>query len=644
MSEIEERIETTSGQVGTPSDAGNAEGSKMADQTANQSVEAPSANESGAVGGEAVTAADRNEVTDQKADEGQENPTVETPKESASEEGENGPKSSDENQEGKAVEIVEESEPAVEENGEKTSQEPEAASGKESQDVQTPAETEKIEEQEISNAKTETEPEELKAEEVNEESPPAAEKCNEAAVLPVGASEPEVEVPAECDNAPIVEEKQLDTDVSDAKALTEPVDSKAEDAKEESQSVPEKSDTTLAVSDLLKDASSLFFCAPLVGKKSPDSTEIPVVVIDAASEEEAVAAVEASSREEVQEASNTTEENQVEATTEVSSSDAIPEAAAPEAATPEPAVATPEAEAATPEVDVPEAATPETATPEPAVATPEPEVAAPEAAAPEAASEPPTEPESVAQPEAADVKEEAKKPKPPQVLPKPKIDVPERKIELYVKAHARFPSKIGDCPFCHRIMMTLKIKKIGGSVCPVNLNIKTAEFEDLCAKNGLPTKVPILRHGDTVIGDSNVIADYLDKLKPIPDLVCKDKKVIAAGDKIFLKFSAFVKNKVKSNDDKLRQGLVDELQRLDTFLGTTPGVFLDGDEMKHPDCSLLPKLHHVRVASKQYKKFDMPENLVHLNAYLAAADNHPAFNLTAPAKDAIIEGWRKHVS
>ena len=93
--------------------------------------------------------------------------------------------------------------------------------------------------------------------------------------------------------------------------MTEPVDSKAEDAKEESQSVPEKSDTTLAVSDLLKDASSLFFCAPLVGKKSPDSTEIPVVVIDAASEEEAVAAVEASSREEVQEASNTTEENQV---------------------------------------------------------------------------------------------------------------------------------------------------------------------------------------------------------------------------------------------------------------------------------------------------------------------------------------------
>ena len=48
---------------------------------------------------------------------------------------------------------------------------------------------------------------------MNEESPPAAEKCNEAAVLPVGASEPEVEVPAVYNDAPVVEEKQLDTDV-----------------------------------------------------------------------------------------------------------------------------------------------------------------------------------------------------------------------------------------------------------------------------------------------------------------------------------------------------------------------------------------------------------------------------------------------
>ncbi len=192
--------------------------------------------------------------------------------------------------------------------------------------------------------------------------------------------------------------------------------------------------------------------------------------------------------------------------------------------------------------------------------------------------------------------------------------------------------------------MVLKAKKIGGSLCPVNLNIKSGGFEDFCTKNGVPMKVPILQHGETVIGDSNLICDYLDKLQPEPNLICKDKKVIAAGDKVFLKFSAFVKNKMKSNDDKLKQGLVDELTKLDTFLGSIPGVFLAGDQITHPDCSLLPKLHHVRVAAKHYKKFDIPESLTNLTAYLAAADERPAFRSTAPPNDAIVEGWRKHVT
>eukprot|EP00794_Sanderia_malayensis_P000240 gene240-857_t len=241
-------------------------------------------------------------------------------------------------------------------------------------------------------------------------------------------------------------------------------------------------------------------------------------------------------------------------------------------------------------------------------------------------------------------KEEVKvKAPPPKVLPKPKIEPPEIKVTLFVKAHARFPNKLGDCPFSHRVMMILKAKKIGGSVCPVNLSIKSAEFDDFCARNGLPTKVPIIQHGETVIGDSNLIADYLDKLRPEPNLVCKDKKIIAAGDKVFLKFSAFVKNKVKTNDDKLRQALVDELEKLDMFLGSIPGRYLAGDELTHPDCSLLPKLHHVRVASKHYKKFEIPEGLVNLHGYLLAADSNPVFNATAPTEEAIIEGWRKHV-
>lgn len=207
-----------------------------------------------------------------------------------------------------------------------------------------------------------------------------------------------------------------------------------------------------------------------------------------------------------------------------------------------------------------------------------------------------------------------------------------------------YPDKLGDCPFCHRIMMILKLKKIGGTVCPVNLNVKSREFEDYCAKNGLPTKVPIVQHGETILGDSNAIADYLDKIRPKPKLVCLSKATNAAGDKVFLKFSAFIKNRIKSNDEKLAQALTDELGRLDAFLATSPGCFLDGDDLLHPDCVLLPKLHHVRVAAKHYKDYDIPESLSYVHAYLLAADSHPVFASTKPANDAIVEGWRKHVS
>ena len=192
--------------------------------------------------------------------------------------------------------------------------------------------------------------------------------------------------------------------------------------------------------------------------------------------------------------------------------------------------------------------------------------------------------------------------------------------------------------------MILKLKKIGGTVCPVNLSIKSKEFEDFCARNGLPMKVPIIQHGENVIADSNAIADYLDKIKPKPDLVNKSKATNAAGDKVFLKFSAFIKNKIKANDEKLQQGLTDELGRLDNFLSYSPGLFLDGDDIQHPDCVLLPKLHHVRVAAKYYKKYEIPEGFKHVHAYLAAADAHPAFASTVPPDDAVVEGWRKHVT
>jgi hypothetical protein len=38
---------------------------------------------------------------------------------------------------------------------------------------------------------------------------------------------------------------------------------------------------------------------------------------------------------------------------------------------------------------------------------------------------------------------------------------PMASVDVYVKAVVGNPSKLGDCPFCHRVLLTLETKKVG---------------------------------------------------------------------------------------------------------------------------------------------------------------------------------------
>ena len=116
--------------------------------------------------------------------------------------------------------------------------------------------------------------------------------------------------------------------------------------------------------------------------------------------------------------------------------------------------------------------------------------------------------------------------------------------------------------------------------------------------------------------------------------------------KLCFRFSGYLKNKNPDPkiEEKLQNGLLDELKKLNNFLSSvnSPGKFLDGDQLKHPDCDILPKLLHVKVALKKYKNFEIPDYLPDLLAYMEAASQEHAFSSTRPEDDAIIEGWRKH--
>jgi len=220
----------------------------------------------------------------------------------------------------------------------------------------------------------------------------------------------------------------------------------------------------------------------------------------------------------------------------------------------------------------------------------------------------------------------------------------ERKVVLYVKANDKLGRGLGDCPFSHRIMMCLNLKQITCKYIPVNLKIIPPEFKQFCNNAGVPIKVPVLVHGKYVVYNSEDIAYYIDKEWPDPPLTCGNEMANKTGANLFQKFCGYLRNKNPGFEEKTRDALLDELKKLNNFLESvnSPGAFMNGDTMQHPDCDILPKLQHVKVALKKYKDFDIPDYLPSLHAYMQAASQHPSFNATCPSDEAIVEGWRKH--
>ena len=107
----------------------------------------------------------------------------------------------------------------------------------------------------------------------------------------------------------------------------------------------------------------------------------------------------------------------------------------------------------------------------------------------------------------------------------------------------------------------------------------------------------------------------------------------------------YMKNRNKDFEEKLQNGVLDEFKKLNNFLSSvnSPGKFLDGDELKHPDCDILPKLYQARIALKKYKNFEIPDYLPDLIAYLESAKEDPAFTSSCPPDAVIIGTWRKHL-
>ncbi|KPP76034.1 chloride intracellular channel protein 5-like [Scleropages formosus] len=240
---------------------------------------------------------------------------------------------------------------------------------------------------------------------------------------------------------------------------------------------------------------------------------------------------------------------------------------------------------------------------------------------------------------------------------------------------------IGNCPFSQRLFMILWLKGVVFNVTTVDLKRKPADLHNLAPG----THPPFLTFDGEVKTDINKIEEFLEevlappkyvhlrvsvlrykfgagdhslqtchfssgsspRLWMYPKLAAKNRESNTAGNDIFAKFSAYIKNTKPEANAGLERGLVKALKKLDSYLNTplpdeidadsmedektSNRKFLDGDELTLADCNLLPKLHIVKVVAKKYRDFEIPADLSGVWRYLKNAYARDEFTNTCAA-------------
>ncbi|XP_008834148.2 chloride intracellular channel protein 6 [Nannospalax galili] len=225
----------------------------------------------------------------------------------------------------------------------------------------------------------------------------------------------------------------------------------------------------------------------------------------------------------------------------------------------------------------------------------------------------------------------------------------EHDITLFVKAGYDGES-IGNCPFSQRLFMILWLKGVIFNVTTVDLKRKPADLQNLAPG----TNPPFMTFDGEVKTDVNKIEEFLEeKLAPprYPKLGTQHPESNSAGNDVFAKFSAFIKNTKKDTNEIYEKNLLRALKKLDNYLNSplpdeidaysTEDVtvsgrkFLDGNELTLADCNLLPKLHIIKIVAKKYRDFEFPSEMTGIWRYLNNAYARDEFTNTCPADQEI---------
>ena len=203
------------------------------------------------------------------------------------------------------------------------------------------------------------------------------------------------------------------------------------------------------------------------------------------------------------------------------------------------------------------------------------------------------------------------------------------------------------CPFAQRTRMVLLEKKVDFTLTEIDLNAKQDWFLQISPYG----KVPVVRHGDTVIVESAVINEYLDEEFPQKPLMPKtpgdrakariwiDFANVRFVPQIYKMLLAQDRERQSEHADKLTTALL--MMEHEGLAIRTSGPYWLGEELSLVDFTFYPHLQRF-CALDYYRDFQIPEECKLLKIWLRFMEGNSSVQMMQISEDVLIRNWEKY--
>ncbi|KAF8057748.1 DHAR1 [Scenedesmus sp. PABB004] len=196
---------------------------------------------------------------------------------------------------------------------------------------------------------------------------------------------------------------------------------------------------------------------------------------------------------------------------------------------------------------------------------------------------------------------------------------------------------LGDCPFCHRVLLTLETKGLPYEKEYIDFDHKP---QWLVEKSG--GKVPVISAGgDDWLPDSDAIVAMLEQQHPEPSMATSVPADVTGG--FFGAFRGLLMAKPEEAAEK-QAAFGAELGKIEAYL-SAHGPFFGGDHLDATDAAMAPKMYHALTALGHFKGLKLDEAKYPAVArYRAALKDLPAWKASDYGMEAIVKGWARHMA